>query len=168
MQQIDPPLPKKKVFSSNKCNWKQLRALPDVWVCVRVGCWLRKSICGRRSVPGTLIFIVRTSYVVNSALFHNFKSLIEVCFFHLSNRDEKIKLCTFFCKLNSKQVLSRNGLFNFLFSLDGPVCGVLHLNHTSRDLPTNKYRKELLSVSHLRFLLVMLPLPLQITQVHQF
>ena len=78
-------------------------------------------------MPGTLIFIVRTSYVVNSALFHNFKSPLEVCFFHLSNRDEKIKLCTFFCKLNSKQVLSRNGLFNFLYSLDVPVYSILHL-----------------------------------------
>ena len=41
-------------------------------VCVCAGCWLRRSICGRRSVPGTLIFFVRTSYIVNSALFHIF------------------------------------------------------------------------------------------------
>ena len=52
------------------------------------------------------------------------------------------------------------GSSTFFFLLTGQSVVSCISNHTSRDLPTNKYRKELLSVSHLRFLLVMLSLPL--------
>ena len=67
---LTPPYQKRRSFSLINAIESEVRALPDVWVWVRVGCWLRKSICGRRSVPGTLISNVRTSYLLNSALFH--------------------------------------------------------------------------------------------------